>query len=265
MRKLLTLREKTLAVNGARTLQELWAKAKEAGYQGMVMEAEAAFVKAAEGDTYHAVFSTASVDRHGEIVYQNFDLRSFKRNPVFLDSHNYDSIENILGSVLNPTVRSGQLEGDIKFAHMNPRGLLAQQLVEAGHLSATSIGFIPLEFDDKGNITKSELLEISAVSVPANPEALIGERKEMGDQEPAPESAPAEQPAEDPAPAAEEHTAPEPQAAATTAADVARALRHLAAHRRQCLAHVASEVHMLVAPGARKRALMQELRDLLNA
>jgi len=47
------------------------------------------------------------------------------------------------------------------------------RLAQGGFLSATSVGFIPLAFDADGNITKAELLEDSAVSVPANAEALF--------------------------------------------------------------------------------------------
>jgi len=180
MRKLFTLRSKTLAENGIETQKELWARAKDAGYNGLRIITEATFEKAGDGATYHAIMSTAVVDRHGEIVYQNFDLKSFKKNPVLLDSHNYDSIENIIGRVKNPTSKTGALEGDLQFARMNPRGVLAENLVEGGFASAVSIGFIPMEFDEKGNITKSELLELSVVSVPANPEALIGDKKGLG-------------------------------------------------------------------------------------
>jgi hypothetical protein len=45
-------------------------------------------------------------------------------------------------------------------------------------LFRSSVGFIPKEFDDKGVILKSELLEVSAVSVPANPEALFEKKIE---------------------------------------------------------------------------------------
>jgi len=109
-------------------------------------------------------------------VKQNFDLKSFKKNPVFLDSHNYSSIEKIIGKIDRAKVKDNKFQGDIIFNLDNPLGVLARNMVENGFLKATSIGFIPKDFDEKGNITKSEMLEVSAVSVPANPEALFVEK-----------------------------------------------------------------------------------------
>jgi hypothetical protein len=64
----------------------------------------------------------------------------------------------------------------------NPKGMLAYNLASKGFLNATSVGFIPQDFSDDGKILKSELLEDSAVSVPANQEALF-EKKELEKEE----------------------------------------------------------------------------------
>jgi len=151
---------------------DLWNRVK-GEYDGITMKVETFFTKGESDNRYHAVFSSEIVDRHGEIVFQNFDLKPFKKNPVYLDSHNYSSIEHIIGKIVGMKVKDGQLQGDVVFALDNPKGLLAMKLVEGGFLNTSSIGFIPLDFDEKGNITKSELLEISGVSVPANAEALF--------------------------------------------------------------------------------------------
>jgi hypothetical protein len=54
------------------------------------------------------------------------------------------------------------------------------RLLKAGILGAVSIGFLPLEWEPiKGGglrFTRWELLELSVVSVPANPSALVTER-----------------------------------------------------------------------------------------
>lgn len=42
-----------------------------------------------------------------------------------------------------------------------------------GILNSFSVGFIPKEMGENGDITKAELLEISAVNVPANADARI--------------------------------------------------------------------------------------------
>lgn len=129
------------------------------------------------------MFSSDNEDRHGDVVHQDFDLKAFKKNPVFLDSHNYGSIERIIGRVNKLSTKTGKLEGDIEFAMENPIGALAAYLADGGFLNTTSIGFIPREFNDKGEILKSELLEISAVSVPANADALFEKQAEPEEPE----------------------------------------------------------------------------------
>lgn len=175
MKKYLEITHRSLSELGVATHRELWETAKQKGYEGLSLSVKTVFEKAA-GDTFHAVFSTDSVDRHGDVVMQEPDLRAFRKNPVFLDSHNYDSIEHIIGGVQKIKARKeeGFMDGDIAFFTDNPKGLLARKGVEQGFINATSIGFIPTDFDERtGAITKWELLEISLVSVPANPEALF--------------------------------------------------------------------------------------------
>src|SRR4051794_32581456 len=195
MKKFLSLTSKTFET--ASTLKEVWEKAQADGYEGMATICVLTLEKDADTKKYHAVFSSEVEDRHGEIVYQDFDLKAFKKNPVFLDSHNYDSIEHIIGKISPITVKDGKLQGDIEFATMNPKGELAEKMADAGFLNTTSIGFIPKQFDDKGNILKSELLEISAVAVPANPEALFEKGHE---DEPAKPAVEPQAPVADPAP-----------------------------------------------------------------
>jgi phage head maturation protease len=172
MNKFLQINTKTLQEYGVTDAKSLWTKALEDGFTGLSMEVETAFTKSADSKSFDVTFSTADEDRHGDIVEQNFDLKWFKKNPVLLDSHNYGSIEHIIGKVKN-IKQDTKLHGSVEFATMNPKGLLAQEMADAGFINATSIGFIPKEFDDKGRIIKSELLEISCVSVPANARALF--------------------------------------------------------------------------------------------
>lgn len=173
MKKFLRLTNSTLNDYKVKTIKDLWNKVKS-DYKGLQIECFTVFKKSrSEENKFHTVFSTAKEDRHGDIVKQEWDLKSYKNNPVLLDSHNYDSIEHIIGGIKPITVKDNKLQGDITFALENPKGLLAYKLAVGGFLNTTSVGFIPKEFDDKGTILKSELLEISAVSVPANPEALM--------------------------------------------------------------------------------------------
>jgi HK97 family phage prohead protease len=126
-----------------------------------------------ENCTLEAIFSTEDEDRHGDIVRQNWDLKQFKKNPVILNSHNYWSATDVIGKAEKISVKNGQLEGKIKFAvEENPIAKIIFDLYKNGFLNAFSVGFIPKEFSERGEILKSELLEISAVSVPANAYAL---------------------------------------------------------------------------------------------
>lgn len=186
--KFYKLHNSSLTKHKVASQKELWEKLKAKGYKGLEIQVETIFTKSEKKENvFHAIFSTSTMDRHGEIVYQNWNLKNFKKNPVYLDSHNYNSIEHIIGKVIKIKQTENDLTGDIEFALANPKGAMAREMAEDGFLNASSVGFIPLEFDAKGNITKSELLEISAVSVPANPEALYelkkyeNTRKDNGD------------------------------------------------------------------------------------
>jgi hypothetical protein len=187
MTKFLHLKKETFTEYGAISHKELWDKVK-GEYKGFVFDAETTYTKAEGSDNkYHFIFSTDTEDRHGQRVFQNFDLKSFKKNPVFLDSHNYYSIEKILGKIDRAKVKDNKFQGDVIFNLKNPLGLMARDMAEDGFLFATSIGTIPNEFDSNGNILKSEIIEVSAVSVPANPEALLErsvEVKSVDDIEP---------------------------------------------------------------------------------
>jgi HK97 family phage prohead protease len=180
MKKYLSISNKSLEEHNVKTHEELWKKAQSEGYEGLTMMVNSEFTKAngddQEDNKFYAVFSTADEDRHGDIVFQNWILKSFKKNPVYLDSHNYSSIEHILGKVEDLKTEDNRLKGAVVFALKNPKGKLAYDLATDGFLNTSSVGFIPKKFDDKGNILESELLEISAVSIPANAFALYEKR-----------------------------------------------------------------------------------------
>jgi hypothetical protein len=255
MHKFLSLTTKSLEAKSVTTHKELWQKAQEEGYTGLSLPVETVITKEVDGDTkkFHAVFSAAVEDRHGEIVFQDFELKHFKKNPVYLDSHNYGSIESIIGKVSSLSVKEGKLQGDIEFASFNPLGALAEKLADEGFLNTSSIGFIPKAFDEKGNILKSEMLEISAVSVPANPEALYEKDADV----PAPV-------VDEPAPVIEE-----PAEIAGEARDVrgvmASTVRTMTETRQRTLSEVAREIAKLKDPEAEKRQVFKAVRALMKA
>lgn len=135
----------------------------------------------ADGE-FTAIASSEIEDRQGEIVKQaGWNLKNFKDNPVLLYMHDHTKP---IGKATRIWVdKSGtkpllKFKGFISDATDELKGY--KKLVEDGILNSFSVGFRPLEMD--GNeITKSELFEISLVSVPANPEARLLAMKSLED------------------------------------------------------------------------------------
>jgi phage head maturation protease len=78
-------------------------------------------------------------------------------------------------------VVDGKLVNRVEFCTDNPMGNLAYKMAKGGFIKSQSVGFIPLEWangkkdgEPDRTYTKTELLEISLVSVPANPGATVG-------------------------------------------------------------------------------------------
>lgn len=123
------------------------------------------------------VAATEAIDRQRNTLrLAGLDYSRYLRNPVVDDCHNYSSISFVLGHVTRLSVQGGKLVNRVRFAVENPLGELAYRLALDGHLRAQSVGFIPLETRElPGGVTevsRSELLEISFVVVPANAEAV---------------------------------------------------------------------------------------------
>jgi HK97 family phage prohead protease len=123
------------------------------------------------------IASTEATDRDGEsIKIDGWDTTNFKRNPVLLWAHDYRSLP--IGKFVNikrdHTLKA--LVGTIEWASFeaNPFAQLVKQQFKEGIMSAFSVGFIPRKRNPENplEIIEAELLEVSAVPVPANPEAL---------------------------------------------------------------------------------------------
>lgn len=131
-------------------------------------------VEKAADNTFTAIASSEVEDRQGEVVEQNgWDLKNFKKNPILLWMHDHTKP---LGKATRVWLDKSGSKPILMFkgviSDATDYGKAAIQLMEEGILNSFSVGFRPLEID--GNtITKSELFEISLVSVPANPEARL--------------------------------------------------------------------------------------------
>lgn len=138
--------------------------------------------KAVEGEAaiLNITASDATLDRYDEVIEASgWELKDYLRNPVIVNSHQYCDIAFCMGKALKTEVKDGRLRQEILFAvDINPVARMCYQLYKEKFLNAFSVGFVPVEWVN-GNgtgyarkYTKQQLLENSAVIVPANPNAL---------------------------------------------------------------------------------------------
>lgn len=99
------------------------------------------------------VASDETLDSYNEIVKASgarFDR--FEKNAPFVDSHNYESIDCLLGQVVDFRVTGRRVVETVQWAIDVPTNLLAQkgfQMTAAGYLKAVSIGFMPVSYVTK--------------------------------------------------------------------------------------------------------------------
>ena len=146
--------------------------------------------------TVRFTISKEVVDRDGDILRASgVDFTNYMKNPVFLSFHN--SREFPLGKVTRFWVEGNSVKADVYFPTIEELSSNPDQASEkaklvdfcyhcykTGMLNAVSVGFIPLEWVETENgfdILKWELLEFSAVAVPANQDAIAEAVKSFGD------------------------------------------------------------------------------------
>lgn len=140
--------------------------------------------------------SDESTDRHGDIVrVDGWITDDYQKNPVFLWGHDYDKAP--IGRTLKVWKRIDQEDkskNGLMFQVFFPKKNVSEEsdnvfkLYKAGILSATSVGFMPTKANQPKSdqerlemglgihgveFTEQKLWELSAVSVPSNPNALV--------------------------------------------------------------------------------------------
>lgn len=134
------------------------------------------------------IASTPNADRYNDVVASDWDLKAYMQNPVVQFGHRYDIPPVGKTEKLTVDPKTGNLMATIKWddAPTNPLGQTVAAQFRSGFLRAVSVGFQPgkqvarskLPTDhpahgEKGMyMTANKLLEISAVPIPANAEAL---------------------------------------------------------------------------------------------
>jgi len=136
------------------------------------------------------VASTPAENRYGDVVAGPWKIDDFIRNPVMPFSHNYGippvaKAENVrlvddtlMGTAvwyegadypLAVTVAAQYRQGFLRAFSVgfDPKTITARRLLPKDHVHYAEQGYL---------YTDNDLMEISAVPVPANPEALVAER-----------------------------------------------------------------------------------------
>lgn len=130
---------------------------------------------------FRVVASTEDIDRSWEVIKLDWwDFENYKKNPVVIANHIY-RIENIVGRATKIWIEDWKLIIEGVFSKSNPLGILLADLYDEGMVKTVSVGFIPKQRqeDNRRIITSAELLELSFVAVPCNPEALSLDQKEL--------------------------------------------------------------------------------------
>jgi len=130
-----------------------------------------------------AVLSSETIDGQGEIIDQaSWRLARYLQNPIVLHMH---SVRDVLGHAQAIRIIDGQLQARVVFATT----ALAEEvatLFRDGAMRAFSVGFRPGRIEQQLVGTRTirrlldcELMEVSAVSIPSNPDAVV-KHKSLG-------------------------------------------------------------------------------------
>lgn len=142
-----------------------------------------------EGVIDATIASTALLDRQGDVIDQDgWDIKNFMKNPVVLWGHNVREERPPIGKALKVWFEG---EGKKKKLMFKTQFDMADEFaaeiyrkVKEGFINMVSVGFLPKEWEKldrndpfSGNrFVSQELLEVSYVPVPANPQAAVSLR-----------------------------------------------------------------------------------------
>lgn len=146
------------------------------------------------------IASNETLDSYCEVIKADgWRFNDFRKNAPFVDSHNYESIDCLLGKVIDFRVDGKNLVETVKWAIDVDKNELAQKgfaMTAAGYLKAVSVGFMPVRYVTRWDSDKSgwsdaltsigmheedgirciyleqEQKELSACIIGANPDAV---------------------------------------------------------------------------------------------
>lgn len=162
--------------------------AKGGAHSGLIVRKQSTIddVQAVGSNAFRFTISSESIDRDFDKIAQSgWLLDNYRKNPVVLWGH--DASQLPIGKGVDLAVENGVLKATVEFVPANISPLAGQiyEMVKGGFLSATSVGFSPIDYeisDDEGrgskympgiDFHKQELREFSIVTIPSNPDALV--------------------------------------------------------------------------------------------
>lgn len=132
-----------------------------------VLHPQIKIVDAAKGIVDY-IASDETIDCYKEVIRATgWRFTNFRKNAPFVDSHDYYTIANQVGKVIDYNVDNGQLIERVQWAIDVPENKLAQlgwSMTEKGYLKAVSVGFFPTKavtkWDSDPTGWKQQLKEI---------------------------------------------------------------------------------------------------------
>jgi hypothetical protein len=124
------------------------------------------------------IASDQSLDSDGHIVSASgWVLDRFAKNAPFVDSHNYESLDRLVGAVQATRVEGKSLIATVKWAVDVPANTLAAlgwAMTRAGYLKAVSVGFLPIKYASRFSSEPHEwVAALAAVGQPKDSPARL--------------------------------------------------------------------------------------------
>lgn len=164
--------------------------------ESRILKKVAATIKSIDEKNYivEALISSETKDRDGEIILRSAwvnGLGEYKKHPILLSSHSYWRLTDQIGKALEVRVEAEGLVAKFQYfvGQGNPEADWAFKLAQEG-IAAYSVGFRAKDWvhgdpqQEIGRIfTDVELMEVSQVLIPSNPDALQRNYKDPVEKE----------------------------------------------------------------------------------
>jgi len=169
------MKRKSLVINNSffsGNAKERWQNLKKEGFTDIIATIPCSFKKN-EDETFSVIISTEKMNDNGHKIIQNFDWSRYEKNPIVLDNHRQETVQDILGKIKDWKSENKITTGRLIMDRDSARGEDAFNKIKNDFLNALSIGLLPMRFDKDGALILSKVLEISLVPVPADEDTII--------------------------------------------------------------------------------------------